>query len=228
MGALLATPSLHAKQLWSNNSLSLLRGNDYEVIGESQKILTFEHVSGHSWGDVFMFVDRFEGDNGGLDTYWELSPRLSIGKILDKELTAGPIKDVLISTTAEIGQSFTHYLIGPAVNLAIPGFSYFQLNTYRRNNDGRDDNWQLTPVWGLPFSIGEQNFLYNGFADWRSGSGNNTTELNFTSQLTWDIGALMGTPETFRIGVEYVYWTNKFGIQDTDERNLNALFKAHF
>ncbi|MBV1921408.1 MAG: ion channel protein Tsx [Pseudomonadales bacterium] len=231
VGVLLTAPPLYAKQLWSDNSLSLLRGNDYEVGAEGRKVLTLEHVSGHSWGDMFSFVDRLESDNGDLETYWELSPRLSIGKAMGKELTAGLIKDVLITTTAEIADGpfpFTNYLIGPAIDLDIPGFKYFQLNAYRRNNEFSDDNWQLTPVWGVPFSIAGQDFLYDGFADWRSGSGNNTTELNVTSQLTWDIGALMQTPKTLYIGVEYVYWTNKFGIQDTDERNLNALLKVHF
>ncbi len=231
IGALLTAPSLYAKQLWSDNSLTLLRGNDYKLMDEGQKVLTFEHVSGHSWGDVFTFIDRLEGDSGYIETYWEISPRLSIGKMVGKEFSAGPIKDVLVTTTAEIADGpfpFTNYLIGPAIDLDIPGFKYFQLNAYRRNNEFSDDNWQLTPVWALPFSIGGQNFLYDGFADWRSGSGNNTTELNITSQLTWDIGALMQTPNTIYIGVEYVYWTNKFGVQDTDERNLNALLKVHF
>ncbi|OUS26283.1 hypothetical protein A9Q99_18815 [Gammaproteobacteria bacterium 45_16_T64] len=232
-------PTIYAKQLWSDNSLSLLRGNNYEIGAESRTVLTFEHVSGHSWGDMFLFVDRLESDNDDNETYWELSPRLSLGKLFNKDLTMGPVKDVLLTTTAEIAENFTHYLIGPAIDLNVPGFAYLQLNVYLRDNEAfggatkADANWQFTPVWGVPFSIGNAQFLYDGFIDWRSGDGDNNTELNFTSQLKWDMGALWQSPKVLYVGVEYVYWDTKFGIKDsdalqTDERNLNALIKVHF
>jgi len=236
LGLLIAAQPLYAKQFWSDNSLSLLRGNDYEVGDLNRTVLTFEHVSGHSWGDIFLFADRLESDNKDRETYWEISPRLSIGNLMDKKLKFGIIKDVLITTTAEINDTvpFTNYLYGPAIDVEIPGFAFLQLNFYRRNNEGDgDDNWQFTPVWAIPFSLGGQQLVYDGFADWVSGNDDNTPQLNFTSQLKWDLGALWQAPKTLYIGIEYVYWNNKFGIKDssafkTNERNLNALIKVHF
>lgn len=237
--SLLFTPVCVAKQLWSDNSLSLLRGNDYEIGDASRTVLTFEHVSGHSWGDIFLFIDRLEADDDDNETYSEISPRLSIGKLLNKDLTMGPIQDILLSSTAEIAEDFTHYLIGPGIDLNVPGFAYLKLNFYRRNNEEfggatkADDNWQFTPVWGVPFTLGDARFLYDGYIDWRSGDGDNNTEVNFTSQLKWDVGALWQSPKVLYIGIEYVYWNTKYGIKDsdaltTDERNVNGLIKVHF
>lgn len=248
MGVLISTSTIQAKQLWSDNSLSLLRGGDYKVYAdETQTVLTFEHASGHSWGDMFLFVDRLEADklnpnepddrvkrDNGNDTYWEVSPRLSAGKLLSKDLSMGPIKDILLASTAEISEHQTSYLVGPGVDLSVSGFSHLSLNFYRRNNEGSgDDNWQLTTVWGVPFSLGNQQFVYDGFIDWVSGDGDTTSQTNFTSQFKWDLGALWQTPKTLYLGIEYVYWNNRFGIQDTDafetnERNVNGLLKLHF
>src|SRR5690554_8145102 len=52
----------HAEQFWSDNSLSVLYGGNYKMIpyGKDSEAgtMTLEHVSGHSWGGVFLFVDR--------------------------------------------------------------------------------------------------------------------------------------------------------------------------
>jgi len=248
--ALLLAPVAQAKTLWSDNSLSLLKGNDYTVPytytseDEERVVVTFEHVSGHSWGDLFLFVDRLDSSEDNRETYVEVSPRLSLGKITGSDMKMGIIKDVLLGGTvewlsvpsADLPNDKTNYLIGPALDLALPGFAYFQLNTYYRDNDGdQKSNWQLTPVWGLPFSLGSAKFLYDGFIDWRSGTEDSHAETNFTSQLKWDVGnTLFNAEKTLYVGIEYVYWRNKFGIEDgsmpfdTNEKNINLLIKAHF
>lgn len=228
----LALPS-YGKQLWSDNSLALWRGNNFKLGDKNRTVLTYEHVSGHSWGDIFMFTDRVESDNGDNETYWELSPRLSINKVFDAGLSGGGISDILITTTAEIGTDFTNYLYGPAIDLTLPGFAVFQLNIYRRNNENFTDNWQLTPVWVVPFTLGKMNFSYEGFADWSSGNEDTHAALNFTSELKLDIGAFHGVPKTFYAGIKYIFIESKFGIQDnaendTNERNLTASIEVHF
>ena len=58
----LATGSAQANPLmWSNNSLSYLYGHGYKVDGtgnDIQQTITFEHASGWTWGDMFLFVDN--------------------------------------------------------------------------------------------------------------------------------------------------------------------------
>lgn len=228
----LTMPS-YGKQLWSDNSFALWRGTDFKLGDNNRTVLTYEHVSGHSWGDIFMFADRVESDNGDKETYWEISPRLSIGKVFDTKFKVKGISDVLITTTTEIATGATNYLYGPAIDLDIPGFAVFQLNFYRRNNENQKDNWQLTPVWVVPFSVGRMDLSYEGFADWSSGSEDGHAVLNLTSELKLDIGTFFGTPKTFYAGIKYIFIESKFGTEDdanndTNERNLTASVEVHF
>ena len=146
-GGLLAGGQAIAGDLmqWQNNSLTYLYGQDFKIDPEIQQTITFEHASGWSFGDLFLFVDvikyNTEATNGAGDGhtfYGEISPRLSLGKISGADLSFGPVKDVLLAATYEFGEDdVDSYLLGPAVDLNIPGFDYFQLNTYLRTTDGR-------------------------------------------------------------------------------------------
>lgn len=256
--SLLATPFIaHAETLWSDNSLTALHGKNYEVnysLGSddsTRNVLTFEHASGHSWGDLFLFADYLVSDDDSTELYTEISPRLSLnklglGKLGSRELAFGPVKDVLLAGQLELGNMddpdhltatgphFVNKLAGIGFDLAVPGFAYFQTNLYHRNNDDRADNEQLTLAWGLPFTLGSEQFLYDGFIDWASASRDVHASMNFTSQLKWDIGARMGKSKKLYAGVEYVHWDDKFGIEngtfgiDSNERNVNLLLKYHF
>lgn len=63
---MLTTPAMAADlMLWQNNSLTYLYGKNFAVdSGEDgreasiQQTITFEHASGWSWGDMFLFVDH--------------------------------------------------------------------------------------------------------------------------------------------------------------------------
>lgn len=239
-----------AKTLWSSNNISLFKGNDYTVPysdttkDEERTVVTIEHVSDQSWGDVFMFIDRYDSSDGLNETYVEVSPRLSLGKVTGQPLKFGIIKDVLITSTVEwvavpskgYPADATNYLIGPAIDLDLPGFTFFQLNFYHRDNDEEfASNWQFTPAWGLPFNIGSQSFSYDGFIDYRSGTEDSHAETNFTSQIRWDAGkVLFNTEKTLYLGFKYIYWQNKLGFEDgtkpfeTNEKNLNAMVKFFF
>ncbi len=231
---------LEARQLWNDNSFSFLKGNHYEVGDSDKTVFTLEHVSGHTWGDVFLFVDRLRSQSGDSETYFEISPRLSFNKLTDVESGNGLITDLLLAFTWESGESnsnsssFENQLIGPSVDLNVPGFSVFQLSLFHRNNESRANNWQMTYVWALPFELGDESFLYDGFIDWTSSNEDTHSSMNFTSQLKWNIGNhLFNNEEKLYLGIEYVYWQNKYGIPDsplfnTDESNVNLLLKAHF
>lgn len=242
----------NAEVLWQDNSLSLLSGSDYKVDyslstdDSSRTVLTYEHVSGHSWGDIFMFADYLTSDADSDELYTEISPRLSLGKMSGREVSFGPVKDVLLASTLELGNfddpnhltatgpHFTNKLAGVGVDLAVPGFSFVQANVYHRNNDDKADNEQLTLVWALPFALAGADFLYDGFIDWSSASADAHPSMNFTSQLKWDLGAQWGQAKSLYAGIEYVHWNDKFGIKDgtfgidSDERNVNLLVKYHF
>lgn len=240
----LALPAAAAPLLWQDNRLTYLAGQGYEVNPEYQQTLTFEHVSGWSHGDLFVFADatRFNGRKdalSGQDSYYgEFSPRLSLGKTLGREMKAGPLRDVLLAATYEFGEGDVETLLaGPGFDLAIPGFDYFQLNVYRRfPENGRDGKTtQITPVWGLTFPVGASHVVFDGFIDWNVNSdGTYHSNLHFNPQLKYDLGPALGLgKKRLYVGLEYSYWKNKYGIKSTpafktDQSAASLILKAHF
>ena len=232
---LLAATSLplQAEVLWQDFSVSYLKGSNYRVDGPDKQVLTFEHAAGTSWGDSFFFLDHLRGDNGSRSNYAEWSPRISLSKFSQQPLQFGVIKDVLLTSTVEMSSLRTDFLYGVATDLAVPGFTYLKLNFYRRNNDGLADNWQVTTTWAVPFTLAGQQFVYDGFLDWYNTTADQRASMNMTSQLKWALHPLFNLKSKLYVGVEYVYWRNKYGISDspafrTNESNVNVLVKAHF
>ncbi|RUO58617.1 hypothetical protein CWI71_10780 [Pseudidiomarina insulisalsae] len=214
-------PAANAEMLWQDVSLTYLNGQNYKLGDSDRQVVTFEHAAAHNWGDSFLFVDRLDSSDGFTETYAEISPRFSVMKFADDNFFSG----LYVATTWEIGDGFDNYLVGLGTDLKLPGFDYFQLNGYRRSNEFFESNYQLTAVWGLQLS-GE--FYYDGFMDWSSASTGHAAEMNFTSQLKYNVGPALGIDNRFYLGVEYAHWNNKFGIDGVDERNLNLLLKLHF
>ena len=201
---------------WHNTNIQYLRGNSFELGNSNRTTVTLEHA--HSWryGDNFIFSDISPGNND----YTELHPRLSLGKVLNKELSFGPIKDVLIASTFEFAHNHTRYLYGIGIDWKIPGFKYFKTNYYVRNNELLEGTTlQSTIIWGLPFKIGKHHFLFSGFADITGAEGSRSAYQHFQPAILWDIGAYIAYPKKFYIGMEYIYWHNKFGVKGVTESN---------
>lgn len=217
-----------AEMQWGDLSLSYLYGNQYEVGDKSRHFVTVEHASGHTWGDNFFFYDRSKSKDGTLESYAELSPRLSLGYVSGRDLSFGIVSDIFVAATWEEGASFNNYLLGLGVNLKLPGFNYFTANVYQANNSAWDNDQLLTLTWAYPFNIGSSDFLYDGFLDWSNSSDSQAAEMNFTSQLKYNISNVFGAKSPIYIGLEYAFWNNKFGISGVDERNASLLLKWHF
>jgi len=236
---------------WQDNSLTYLNGIDFKVDPPKQQTVTFEHASGWSFGDLFIFVDGIkyntEATNGagdGHSFYGEISPRLSLGKLSGADLAFGPIKDVLLAATYEFGEDDVEsYLLGPAIDLNIPGFDFFQLNTYYRETDGKRDGngvWQITPAWSYTLAVGDSDLVIDGFMDWVVDNDDSYhANLHFNPQVKYDLAKAMGWGKRFYVGVEYDYWSNKYGIDDdsflgdeilggTDQSAISLLLKGHF
>lgn len=239
---------------WHNESLTVLSGKHYKVNPHRQQTATFEHVSGWTWGDLFLFVDsihyKHEKDpNLGKSTYYgEITPRFSLGKITGKDFSFGFVKDVLVATTYEFGENRQHnYLIGPGFDLAIPGFDFFQFNVYYRKSDSNKvpaGAVQITPVWAVTVPVGNSDILFDGYFDWvvnnkkakRSAHHQNDYHANmhFNPQLKYDLGKALGyDAKHLYVGIEYDYWSNKYGIKDskafrTDQNTYSAIVKYHF
>jgi nucleoside-specific outer membrane channel protein Tsx len=221
--------------LWQDNSATYLYGRDFKVNPAIQQTLSFEHASGWTFGDLFVFFDQInyngtEDSNAGKNTYYgEFAPRLSFGKIFDQKLEFGPIKDVLLAGTYERGENRNqNYLLGPGFDLALPGFDYFQLNFYYRKPDGITKNpsgqWQVTPVWSYTIPVGNSDILIDGYMDWVWNNKDATSSrpndlhanLHFNPQIKYDLGKAMGWTgvKHVYVGVEYDYWKNKYAIDN--------------
>lgn len=232
---LLAGAFTQAEPVFKDQSVSFLAGNDYEIGDNKRYVVTYEHFSVYEWGDVFGFVDRLVNvNNGGSETYIEVSPNVNLMKFED-----GFISKVKLVTTWEMvsigdiggtpttDDSADNFLIGVGAGFNIPGFSFFNANIYHRFNDAVDDNQQLTLTWAVPFILGGQNFLFDGFWD-ITNEINGVSSNNLTPQFKWDISKFLSYEGRLYAGIEYVHWTNKIYFDGTDENNVNLLLKGHF
>lgn len=249
---------------FTDTSVSLLPyGMGFEVDPDEQSTITFEHAHASKIGDLFLFVDftKLHGTPPGADDttwYGEFGPRVSLGKMLGKDLSHTffkrslfEIKDVLIAAQYERGEDpdvAEAALIGVGFDLDVREagllgrlgkFNYVQLNFYGRNEltEGTRSGFhdmQVTMVASYPFKVGEQQFLVDGYFDWVLGLGSEEDwSYHLNPQITWDMGAARGKPGKAYLGIEVDLWWNKYQIPnspgfDTNQAAVSLLFKYHF
>lgn len=242
------------------------RLNFNEEEQRTQTTLTFEHASGWVWGDVFYFLDYVRADNlqsrGSFANgsfrqheknsfyYMEFSPRVSLSWLTGLDLSAGPLKDVKAAFTLEKGDGgpgTENYLYGIGLDWDVPGFAFLQTNLYRvkinnqvffADQDSNGYATQLTIAGAYPFAIGDQDFVVDGFIDWRSPSDEAGTQTSVGSsiQIKWDTGKqLFGEARRLYVGTELNMWHNKYGVKPVDgstdgfhQTAVQALVKYHF
>lgn len=245
---------------WTDNSLTILPwGWGFEVDPDEQSTFTFEHAHASKIGDLFMFVDVTYFHNSSSETNWygEIGPRLSFGKVLDKDLSfvilrrgLFEFKDVLIAAQYERGDDAD---AAEAVNLGLGfdldlrragflgllgKFKYIQLNVYARAQlaDGREKGFQdmqVTMVAGYPVLIGPARFLVDGYFDWIVGIGGERASLHFNPQIKLDLGHFFWKDEKLYAGVELDFWLHKYQLDNSPDFNTNQeavslLVKYHF
>ena len=228
-----------AAPIWQDFSLTGLYGENYEIVHDQQSTLTVEYAAKVKYADVFFFMDRMRGGDDNNVTYFELAPRLSLSEVSDKKLSVGPIKDVLIATTWEgnqdnFGNNFDNFLYGIGFDLAIPYTQYASVNFYRASNEKTADDYQMTITYAVPFKLGSEDFLVDGFLDWSTAekdsnpAQSHASELNWTTQYKWNAGKHISPETRLYLGIEHSIWNNKFGASGQDENNVSALVKYHF
>ncbi|MBT4791914.1 MAG: hypothetical protein HON90_10110 [Halobacteriovoraceae bacterium] len=210
--------SVHAAE-WSNTSVSYLTGQSYRNVNDtvdSYQILTLEHASAWRYGDNYFFTDISDFNSDNTQAYTEWSSRFSSHKILKKNYAHKYLEDVLLATQVNFTPGGSRVdLIGAGLDLKVPLFDFVQLNAYlRNNNDLSGSTYQLTLAWQARFTK-TVNWKFSGFMDLAGseGSGANKSNQNFLmqSQFTWVAN------KEFELGLEYLYWSNKYGIKDLDE-----------
>ena len=240
MAALGGGASVAMASDWSTTNVQLLHGtkyaDDFGIDTPEKTVFTFEHANGWKYGDNFFFVDVSNPTTKGTAYYSEFSPRLSFGKIFTgKELSFGPVKDVLLAGTWEMGDGLHAYLGGIGFALNIPKFAFFDLNLYARRSQRdfvavqTDSGAQVTIDWLLPFEVVGVKFAFEGFADYawgeKGGSATKADNLITAPRLLVDVGHFWGAGGKLQAGIEYQIWHNKFGIDGVNERVPQVMVK---
>lgn len=243
--ALVSQGAVAGAAKWSSTNFQYLSGDTYAQIGVdgegnlgstevSSSVITLEHINGWKYGDNFFFIDITNSDRGDpkkpTSYYGEISPRLSLSSLTGMDMSAGIIKDVLFTSTMEIGQGFHNNLYGIAIDLTIPHTPVAQINYYVRNEvgAGKDAGSQVTLVWLTPFTLGSVDFAFEGFLDYAFGMDHAEDNLITAPRLLVDVGKTWGAPGTLQVGIEYQIWRNKYGLKDIDEDVAQAMLKWIF
>ena len=175
---------------------------------------------------------------GAQEAYLLYRHTLDIGKLRGADIKFGPVRGVGVTagfdwnTKNDVGYNSRKRMLvaGPTLMWDVPGFLNTSLLVLRESNApsgafppisqvrGRY-TYKLHPMlnanWGIPFGA---LWSFEGYANLiaskgRDEVGNQTgTETNVDMQIMFDAGAALGHKKnTFRLGVEYQYWNNKFG-----------------
>jgi nucleoside-specific outer membrane channel protein Tsx len=255
--SLLVSTTFHNAEAadWSSTEVQYQHGHLVapDFAGGAQantNIVTLQHVSGWSFGDVFFFVDSLhDSHKDGIndhDLYGELYVNFSLSKLLGKPVAMGAIKDVglIAGFNAAKDAKVLKYLPGVRLSWDIPGFAF--LNTdfmaYIDASAGvanggapkETDSYLIDVNWAYPFMIGAQSFSIEGHVEY---AGNRRNEFGSAvshwilaqPQFRWDVGnAFYGKANQLFMGVEYQYWRNKLGDDRTTERRPQFLAVWHF
>lgn len=163
---------------------------------------------------------------------------LDIGKLRGTPIAFGPVKGAGVTlgfdwnAKNDVGYNSRKQMLvaGPTLMWDVPGFLSTSLLLLRESNApsgafppvsnvrGRytyDLHPMLTASWGIPLGA---LWALEGYANFIASKGKSETgretgaETNIDMQIMFDAGAAMGYKKrTFRVGLEYQYWNNKFG-----------------
>jgi hypothetical protein len=248
-------------QEWSTNELQFQYGSlavplfatDGETgIYQNTPILTFQHASGWSFGDVFFFIDAFDATSNeqypfaDADAYGEYYVNFSSSKLLGVDYGGGPLRDVglILGLNAGLDPKVGKYLPGVRLSWDVPGFAF--LNTafmaYIDASAGvsgggapaETDSYLIDVNWAYPLEFGKQRFSIEGHFEYAGERKNEFGEevswwFLAQPQLRWDIGnALFERPDKLFVGTELQWFVNKFGDPETDELAAQALVVWRF
>ena len=96
---------------WSKSSISYRAGDEFHEPANPAEIhkdiYCFTHVSGYQYGQNFVNLDVLQSDSsdaarggaqGAHEIYVAYSHQLYLGRVLNRDLSFGPVKDVALST----------------------------------------------------------------------------------------------------------------------------------
>ena len=227
---------------WSNTEVQYLHGSNYRMPKNAnaidKSIITVSHADGWAFGRNFFFMDTLiteQGEPSQVNVYGELYSYFSLNKMAGNDFSYGLFKDLNATVGLNLGENLdinpksgTRVLLyGATLDLNLPGFKMFNIDFLCHNivePVSTGNSVQITPVWKLPFTIGNTHWSFEGFADYiGSKTGRYTENFLAQPQLRLDVGEFFGIPKHLQVGLEYQYWHNKYGIKGFTESLPQAL-----
>jgi nucleoside-specific outer membrane channel protein Tsx len=189
---------------------------------------------------------------GAHEVYTVYRHTLDLGKISGSNMAFGPVKGVGVTggfdyntkTDAGYNSKKRMLLLGPTLMMNVPGFMDISILAMWESNAPYSTFTQtatpryrykthpmLTAAWGIPFSVAGIPLSFEGFGNFIAAKGKDEfggdtkPETDIDMQIMYDLGAgLGGAKNTFKVGVEYQYWKNKFG--NSSQGNPGATAKT--
>jgi nucleoside-specific outer membrane channel protein Tsx len=189
---------------------------------------------------------------GAHEVYIVYRHTLDLGKITGKNLSFSIVKDLGLTLGFDFNNkndagynSRKHMLVlGPTLMVEVPGFLSVSLlelwesnapcNTFTNTCVSRyryDAHPMLTAAWGIP--IGATGLSFEGFANFIAAKGTDEfggstkPETDIDMQVMYDLSAPVGAAKnTFKVGLEYQYWKNKFGNDHNGPAGSGAFAKT--
>lgn len=190
--------------------------------------------------------------SGAQEVYVVYRNTLDIGKVTGKSFKFGPVKDIGftagfdLNTKDDAGYNSKKRMLvaGPTLMMDVPGFlniSLLQLwesnapyNSYTNTSTPRyyyKPHPMISLAWGIP--IGSLPLSFEGFANFIASKGKDefgadtAAETDIDMQIMYDMSAAVGAGKnTFKVGLEYQYWKNKFGNNASGPAGSGAFAKT--
>lgn len=208
---------------WSQTNVQILHGDGYKNPGDteySKTIMTFEHTSSWALGSNYLFFDISSPDTDDKTEYYgEFSPAFSLTKMGLFTLPDSPLADILLQLNFEMpqGPAKRATLAGLTLEWKNIGFDYLATQFLYRDSLGADGHTgQLTLVWSKTFAT-YIPLEFSGFLDWAGQEDTSESNLHTQPSLLLDFSRTSNSKTPIKIGVEWQYWQNKFGIKDLNE-----------
>lgn len=217
----------------------------------SKTIVGLTHASGYKYGTNFFNVDMLLSDNkdpgdnttsGAQEVYVVYRNTLDLGKVTGSTYKFGPVRGLGLTGGFDIntkndsyGSKKRMFVVGPTLMMDVPGFlnlTAFVLDESNAPNGVTRYHYKnhgaLEADWGIPVG-GPLPLKFEGYAQFIASKGTNefggptAPETHVDAELMLDVGAVAGSAkDTFKLGLEYEYWHNKFGNQTTSSGTNGA------
>ena len=243
--------NLASATTWSDSFLGYRYGTQFHEPSNTKDVrkhvLQYSQSSGYSVGQNFVNLDILQsdkndpssgGDTGATEFYLTYRHQLHLGKLLERDLSFGPVKEVAFTAGFDLNTKNTTFaprkrlvVAGPTLKFKVPNNGFFDLSllagkewnhcglaSCTDHEHGFDTQLILSAAWGLPFQAGPVPLMFQGFLNSNTDKGKDyagvktEAETLMRTSLMVDVGQMAaGRKNTLLMGVGYEMWLNKFG-----------------